>query len=57
MLAPHPHAPFSLAAAPALNHPANLAASYAALAHLREIPLADLTATVAANFHHLFLGK
>ena len=57
MLAPNPHAPFSLPADPALNHPANLAASYAALAHLREIPLADLTATVAANSHHLFLGE
>jgi|Laugresubdmm15sn_1035100.scaffolds.fasta_scaffold27137_2 TatD DNase family protein len=55
MLAPNPHAPFSLAADPALNHPANLAASYAALAHLREIPLVDLTALVAANSHRLFL--
>ncbi len=55
MLAPTAHAPFSLSAAPALNHPANLAATCAALAHLREIPLADFTATVAANSFLLFL--
>ena len=56
MLAPTAHAPFALAAAPALNHPANLAATYAALATLREVPLATLTAQVAANYRRLFLG-
>jgi TatD DNase family protein len=56
MLAPPAHAPFALAAAPELNHPANLAATYAALATLRELPLATLTAQVAANYRRLFLG-
>ena len=56
MLAPAAHAPFALAAAPALNHPANLAATYAALATLCEVPLATLTAQVAANYRRLFLG-
>jgi TatD DNase family protein len=56
MLAPPAHVPFALAAAPELNHPANLAATYAALATLRELPLATLTAQVAANYRRLFLG-
>ncbi|MBC7366057.1 MAG: TatD family hydrolase [Undibacterium sp.] len=55
MLPPPAHAPFSFSAAPALNHPANLAASYAALATLRSLPLPDLTAIIAANSHRLFL--
>jgi TatD DNase family protein len=55
MLAPPAHAPFALSATPALNHPANLAATYAALATLRELPLATLTAQVAANYRRLFL--
>jgi TatD DNase family protein len=55
MLAPTNHAPHSLAAAPTLNHPANLAATCAALANLREIPLAELAAAVAANSCRLFL--
>lgn len=38
------------------NHPANLAATYAALAELRGTPLETLTAQVAANFHRLFLA-
>jgi TatD DNase family protein len=55
MLAPTNHAPHSLAAAPTLHHPANLAATCAALANLREIPLAELAAAVAANSCRLFL--
>ena len=55
MLAPPAHAPFSLAAAPTLNHPANLAASYAALAVLRDVPASDLTAVISTNAHRLFL--
>jgi TatD DNase family protein len=55
MLAPPEHAPHALDAGPELNHPANLAATYAALATLRELPLATLTAQVAANYRRLFL--
>ena len=36
------------------NHPANLAATYAALADLRRVSLDELAATVANNFHRLF---
>ena len=56
MLAPPAHAPFSIPTAPALNHPANLAAAYTALATLRPLPLATLTAQVAANSRRLFLS-
>ncbi len=55
MLAPPAHAPHAITAAPTLNHPANLAAAYAALGVLRDLPLADLTAEVAANSRRLFL--
>ena len=54
MIAPTEHAPHSLVAALSLNHPANLAASYAALATLRDLSLATLTTEVAANYHRLF---
>ena len=37
-----------------LNHPANIAATYAALAELRGVPLEKLTAVVAENFARLF---
>ena len=37
-----------------VNHPANLAATYAGLAQLRGVPLATLTAQVAENFARLF---
>jgi Tat protein secretion system quality control protein TatD with DNase activity len=55
MLAPAPHAPFTLATT-TLNHPANLAASYVALAELRSLPLATFTAQVVANSQRLFLA-
>lgn len=55
MLAPVDFTPYSLPADPALNHPANLAAAYAPLAALRGLPLADLTAQIAANSQRLFL--
>ncbi len=57
MLAPPAHAPFSLPPSPenpSPNHPANLAAAYAALAELRRVPLAALTAQIEENFHRLF---
>jgi len=38
------------------NHPANLAATYAALAELRQIGLEPLTAQVEANFRQLFVA-
>jgi len=38
-----------------LNHPANIAATYAALAELRGVALETLTAAVAENFARLFL--
>jgi TatD DNase family protein len=57
MLAPPAHAPHAIAGAPTLNHPANLAASYAALADLRTLPLAELTPRVATNFNRLFLRE
>ncbi len=37
------------------NHPANLAATYAALAELRHLSLDPLAAQVEENFHRLFL--
>jgi TatD DNase family protein len=37
-----------------LNHPGNLDAAYTALAALRGLPLAELTAHVSANFSRLF---
>lgn len=37
-----------------VNHPGNLEAAYAALAALRGVPLAELTALVSANFGLLF---
>ena len=38
-----------------LNHPANIAATYAALSELRALPLETLAAAVAKNFARLFL--
>jgi TatD DNase family protein len=58
MSLPAAHARFSLPPAPdgsPVNHPANLAATYAALADLRGVPLATLTAEVEENFRRLFL--
>jgi TatD DNase family protein len=49
-----PPAPSHQLPDPTLNHPANLALAYAGLADLRGLPLADLTAQVADNFHRLF---
>lgn len=57
MLAPASHAPYSVPGAPLLNHPANLAASYAALATLRDLPLVTLTTQVATNYRRLFLHE
>jgi len=57
MLAPPADAPFAIAAAPALNHPANLAASYAALAALRGLQLDELSSFVVANSRRLFLDE
>ena len=37
-----------------INHPANLALAYTALANLRDIPVAELTDQVAHNFARLF---
>jgi len=37
-----------------VNHPGNIEATYAALASLRGLPLAELTAQVTANFHRFF---
>jgi len=54
---PATHAQFALPPAPdgsAVNHPANLAATYAALAELRSVPLDTLAAQVAENFHRFF---
>ena len=55
MLAPPAHATHAIAARPELNHPANLAATYAALAPLCEHSLAPLTTQVARNYRRLFL--
>ena len=56
MLAPPSHAPHTLAAAPLLNHPANHAASYAALATLRGLPLPTLITQITDNYRRLFLS-
>ena len=37
-----------------VNHPANLVATYAALAELRGVPLASLCTQIAGNFGRLF---
>ncbi len=37
-----------------LNHPANLAAAYAGLAHLRQLALPDMESQIAENFVRLF---
>jgi TatD DNase family protein len=39
-----------------INHPANLAVTYTALAELRGVPLATLAEQVEANFHRLFFA-
>lgn len=57
MLAPPDHVPFSFSTEPTLNHPANLAAAYTALAALRDLPVADLTAQIAENFRRLFISS
>lgn len=54
---PASHARFPLPPAPdgsPVNHPANLAATYAALAELRGVPLETLAAQVEDNFTRLF---
>lgn len=54
---PAGHARFSLPAAPGgapINHPANLAATYAALAELRGVTLETLAAQVQENFLRFF---
>ena len=38
----------------AVNHPANVAVAYEALAELRGVPLSTLADQVERNFHHLF---
>ena len=55
---PAPHERFALPAAPGgqrVNHPANLAATYAALASLRGLPPTDLATQIEENFRRLFL--
>jgi len=55
---PAPHERFTLPDGPDgghINHPANLAATYAALAALRGLPLQTLAAQVEQNFKRLFL--
>jgi TatD DNase family protein len=54
---PGPHRRFSLPALPdgtIVNHPANLGAVYAGLAHVRQLPLETLAAQVAENYQRLF---
>ena len=54
---PAPHIRFPLpdaADGQRVNHPANIAVTYAALASIRGVPLAKLTAQVAENFTRLF---
>lgn len=56
---PAAHVRFRLPAAPGrepINHPANLAVAYEALARLRGLTVPDLAEQVAENFHRLFLG-
>jgi TatD DNase family protein len=38
----------------AINHPGNLESAYTGLAALRSLPLAELTAQIAQNFHRFF---
>ncbi len=48
---------FPLPAAPdgsAINHPANIAVAYAALAEIRGVPLETLAVQIEQNFRHLF---
>lgn len=54
---PAPHERFTLPSGPGgerVNHPANLAATYAALAELRRMPVDKLAAQVEENFLRLF---
>ena len=54
---PAPHERFILPATPdgqRVNHPANLAATYAALAQIRGLGIEDLAAHVEKNFRRLF---
>ena len=46
--------PLHAASGAALNHPANLALAYTALAELRGLSVEQLTAQVAENFTRLF---
>jgi TatD DNase family protein len=57
MCSPSEFSPFTLpptAEGKPLNHPANLAATYAALADLRGLPVAALAAQIEENFRRLF---
>jgi len=57
MSSPPEFSPFNLPPTPdgkPVNHPANIAATYAALAELRGLPLETLAAQVEANFLRLF---
>jgi TatD DNase family protein len=57
---PAPHVRFPLpdaADGQRVNHPANIAATYAALALIRGVPLEELTVQVAQNFGRLFGGE
>ncbi len=55
LAAPHVRFPLPDAAdGTRVNHPANLTATYSALAALRSVPLEELTAQVARNFARLF---
>ena len=54
---PAGHRRFSLPTLPdgtVVNHPANLGAAYAGLAHVRNLPLETLTSQVAENYHRFF---
>jgi TatD DNase family protein len=57
MPSPPEHAPFTLPPAAddqPMNHPANLAATYHALAGIRGLPVEELAAQVEENFRRLF---
>lgn len=57
MPSPAEHSPFTLPAnadGTPVNHPANITATYAALAELRGLPLETLAAQIEENFHRLF---
>lgn len=57
MPSPEEHAPFRLPPTEddrTVNHPANIAATYAALAAIRGLPVEDLAARVEENFRRLF---